>query len=173
MFKLLQKLFSKKEKKENEEMAEEKNVNEKVETEKVETEEKAKVDEKPTEKTGDKVEETAKTEEKKVEDTEEDKKEEPAAPVEEEKEVVEEVEPVGNGLRIEDIVTKEDLAEKFAAFEAKFEALIKENNDLKNEVSRLQEKYEDNDFGSMSKQGMIQKDKDANSSFDEYSKNFM
>ena len=172
MFKLLQKLFSNKEKKENETMAEEKDVKEKVETEKVETEEKAKVDEKPTEKADEKVEETKETENKEVEETK-DNQEKPAEPVEEEKEVVEETEPAGNGIRVEDLVTKDYLAEKFAALEAKFDAVIKENGDLKNEISHLQDKYEDKDFGSMSRQGMIEPNKDANSSFDEYSKKFM
>ena len=155
-------------------MAEEKDVNEKVETEKVETEEKAKVDEKPTEKAEEKGEETEKTEEKKEEVKETEKQDEPAEePEKEETPVVEEAEPAGNGIRIEDLVTKDYLAERFAALEAKFDAVIKENADLKNEVSHLQDKYEDRDFGDLSKKGVMAQDKDANSSFDEYSKNFM
>ena len=172
MFKLLQKMFSNKEKKENETMADEKDVK-KEETEKVETEEKAKVDEKPTEKADEKVEETKETEEKKVDETKEEPNE-TAEPVnDDEKQVVEEVEPAGNGVRVEDLVTKDDLAEKLAALEAKFDAVIKENGDLKNEVSRLQDKYEDKDFGGLSSQGVMQKDENANSTFDEYSKKFM
>lgn len=173
MFKLLQKMFSNKEKKENETMADEKDVK-KEETKKVETEEKAKVDEKPTEKADEKVEETKKTEEEKKVDETKEEPNEPAEPVnDDEKQVVEEVEPAGNGVRVEDLVTKDDLAEKLAALEAKFDAVIKENGDLKNEVSRLQDKYEDKDFGGLSAQGVMQKDENANSTFDEYSKKFM
>lgn len=154
-------------------MADEKDVKKEVETEKVETEEKAKVDEKPTEKVEEKGEETKSTEKKeeKVEET----KEEPKEPTEEtsKEEVVEEAEPVGNGIRIEDVVTKDYLAERFAALEAKFDAVIKENGDLKEKLSFMEKKYEDSDFGDLSRQGVMAKDKDANSTFDEYSKKFM
>lgn len=167
MFTLLRKLFSKKQKKENKKMAEEKDVKEKVETEKVETKEEAKVDEKPTEKADPKVEE--KTEEKKDEKVEE-KPEENAQP---ENEDIVETEPEGNGIRLEDVVTKDYLAEKFAALEAKFDAVIKENGDLKEKLSFMENKYEDKDFGDISRKGVMTKDNDANSSFDEYSKQFM
>lgn len=173
MFKLLQKLFSKKEEKENTEMAEEKNVNEKVETEKVETEEKAKVDEKPTDKAeeGEKVEKTEEKEEK-VENNEEQPND--AEPDKDEGDgTVEDTEPTGNGIRIEDLVTKDELAERFAALEAKFDAVIKENGDLKNKIAGLQDKYEDNDFGDTSAKGMMEPNQDANSTFEEYSKKFM
>ena len=152
-------------------MADEKDVEKKVETEKVETEEKAKVDEKPTEEKAEpKVEEkTDKTEEKVDEKVEE----EPKEPAEPQNEVVDETEPVGNGIRIEDVVTKDYLAEKFAALEAKFDAVIKENGDLKEKLSFMEKKYEDDDFGDLSRKGVMTKDKDANSSFDEYSRQFM
>lgn len=171
MFTLLRKLFSKNKKKESRKMADEKDVEKKVETEKVETEEKAKVDEKPTEEKAEpKVEEkTDKTEEKVDEKVEE----EPKEPAEPQNEVVDETEPVGNGIRIEDVVTKDYLAEKFAALEAKFDAVIKENGDLKEKLSFMEKKYEDDDFGDLSRKGVMTKDKDANSSFDEYSRQFM
>lgn len=171
MFKLLRKLFSKKQKKENKTMAEEKDVKEKVETEEVKTEEKAAVDEKPTEKAEPKVEEKAeeKTEEK-VDEKAEEKPEEPAEPQEQ---VAEETEPTGNGIRIEDVVTKDYLAERQAALEAKIDAVIKENSDLKEKLAFMEKKYEDSDFGDLSKKGVMTKDSDANSSFDEYSKQFM
>ena len=79
---------------------------------------------------------------------------------------VAEVEPTGNGIRLEDLVTKDDLTERLSAIEAKLDAVIKENMDLK-------DKYENKDFGNFQKKGMIEKDKQANTSFEEYSKNFM
>lgn len=78
---------------------------------------------------------------------------------------VQDTEPQGNGIRVEDLVTKSELMERLAAFEAKFDALIKENQDLK-------DKYENKNFGNTQRQGMMPKDKSANSSFDEYSKQF-
>lgn len=166
-------------------MADEKEVKKEVETSKVETKnnevdkEKStdvvKDDEKKVDETEKKVEET-KEEEKPTEEKSNDtaKDEEPTAPQ------VNDTEPNGNGVRIEDLVTKEMLAERLAALEAKFDAVVKENTDLKNELSNksdelngMKDKYENKDFGNFQKQGMVQKDKHANSSFDEYSKAFM
>ena len=126
-----------------------------------------------------KVEETAKdtnqtekTEEKKdgcdenVEKTDEQATEE--TPTE-----VSETTETGNGVRVEDLVTKEELTERLAALEAKFDAVLKENGDLKEKLSGMEEKYERKDFGTFQKQGMVGKDKDANNTFDEYAKQFM
>ena len=126
-----------------------------------------------------KVEETAKdtsqtekTEEKKdgcdenVEKTDEQTTEE--TPTE-----VSETTETGNGVRVEDLVTKEELTERLAALEAKFDAVLKENGDLKEKLSGMEEKYERKDFGTFQKQGMVGKDKDANNTFDEYAKQFM
>lgn len=88
------------------------------------------------------------------------------APVQDEQPQVLETEPTGNGARVEDLVTKDELMEKLAAFEAKYDALLKENKDLK-------DKYENKDFGGYQRQGMVPKDKELNQSFEEYSKNFM
>lgn len=162
-------------------MADEKEVEKKVETSKVETENNEVDKEKSTDVAKDekKVDETEKVEEtKKEEPTEEPdeatKDEEPTAPQ------VNETEQSGNGIRIEDLVTKEMLAERLAALEAKFDAVVKENDDLKNELSTkndelngMKDKYENKDFGNFAKQGVQTKDKYANSSFDEYSKAFM
>lgn len=130
-----------------------------------------------------KVEETEKTEKSNGEvEKSEDKKEEVATKSEEvekpadDKEPTEQVEELANeaeGIRIEDLVTKDVFEAKLAAFEAKFNAVVKENEDLKNKLSEMEDKYENKDFGNMSKQGVMAKDKDANSTFDEYSKNFM
>lgn len=151
-------------------MAEEKDVKEKVETEKVDTEEKAKVDEKPTENAEPKVEEKTENKTEKVEEKVEEKPEEPAKP---EEQGVEETEPSGNGIRIEDVVTKDYLNERQAALEAKIDAVIKENSDLKEKLAFMEKKYEDSDFGDLSRKGVMTKDKDANSTFEEYSKQFM
>lgn len=93
---------------------------------------------------------------------------------------VQEVEPVGNGVRIEDLVTKDELMERLSAFEAKFDALVKENTDLKDQLAKSQEetnglkdKYENKDFGNISRQGVIEKDKSANETFDNYAKQFL
>ena len=161
-------------------MADEKEVKtNEVETSKVETEN----NEVDKEKSTDAVE----TKEEKVEETE--KKEETTEPTKDEAvkdeeptatPQVEDVEPQGNGVRVEDLVTKEMLAERLAALEAKFDAVVKENGDLKNELSSkndeltgMKDKYENKDFGNFQKQGVQAKDKHANSSFDEYSKQFM
>lgn len=85
-----------------------------------------------------------------------------------------------NAIPVEDLVTKEDLKQALEAFNAKIDALIKENKDLtdkltnaEKENSGLKEKYEDKDFGDMAKQGSIVKDTDANDTFDEYAKKFL
>ena len=160
-------------------MADEKEVKtNEVETSKVETENNEVDKEKSTdvvENKEEKVEETEKKEET-TEPTEEEttKDEEPTAPQ------VDETEPQGNGIRVEDLVTKEMLAERLSALEAKFDAVVKENSDLKDKLSSkseeldgMKDKYENKDFGNFQKQGMQVKDKSANSSFDEYSKAFM
>lgn len=160
-------------------MADEKEVKtNEVETSKVETEN----NEVDKEKSTDVVD----TKEEKVEKT--DKKEETPAPTNEEPTKdeeptapqVEETEPQGNGIDINDLVTKDMLAQRLSALEAKFDAVVKENSDLKNQLSNkndelngMKDKYENKDFGNFQKQGMQVRDKQANSSFDEYSKAFM
>jgi hypothetical protein len=162
-------------------MADEKEVKtNEVESSKVETEN--------NEVDKDKSTDVVETKEEKVEET--DKKEETTNPTEVETTKdeeptdttpqVEETEPQGNGIRVEDLVTKDMLIERLAAFEAKLDAVVKENGDLKNELSKksdelngIKDKYENKDFGNFQKQGVMTKDKSANSSFDEYSKAFM
>ena len=126
--------------------------------------------------------EEVKTEEVKTEVKDEPKSEPKEEPKEEpEKPVVTETEePVGNGVRIEDLVTKDELTERFASLEAKLDAIINENKDLKDkltekdtELNGMKDKYENKDFGNVAKQGMIARDKSANSSFEEYSRQFM
>ena len=126
-----------------------------------------------------KVEETAKdtsqtekTEEKKDGGDENVEKTDEQATEEIPNEVSETTE-TGNGVRVEDLVTKEELTERLAALEAKFDAVLKENGDLKEKLSGMEEKYERKDFGTFQKQGMVGKDKDANNTFDEYAKQFM
>lgn len=160
-------------------MADEKEVKtNEVDTSKVETENNEVEKENPTdvvETKEEKVEETDKKEET-TEPTEEEttKDDEPTAPE------VAETETQGNGIDINDLVTKDMLAQRLSALEAKFDAVVKENSDLKNQLSSsneelgaMKDKYENKDFGNFQKQGMQVKDKQANSSFDEYSKAFM
>lgn len=113
------------------------------------------------------TEETVKTEEKtdKTDGNDDDKTAE--------QNVVQEVQETGNAIRIEDLVTKDELAERLASFEAKYSAVIKENEDLKNKLSDMENKYENKDFGNMQRKGVQKSDKDANSDFEEYSKQFM
>ena len=90
------------------------------------------------------------------------------------------VDATGNGVRVEDVVLKTDLHDAIAALEAKYDALFKENNDLKEKLSEadkdrneLRKKYEEEDFGGYAKQGVDGKNKSANETFEEYSKQFM
>lgn len=79
---------------------------------------------------------------------------------------VQETEVKGNGINVNDLVTRDELAERFAALEAKFEAVVKENQDLK-------DKYENKDFGNYQKQGVLENEQPKYQDFDSYSKNFM
>lgn len=149
------------------------------------TEKTTEVPEAEQKKQEEKVEEQPAAEEKTVEEEqpakeevveEETIKEEPKP----ENPEVQEVEPVGNGVRVEDLVTKDELMERLSAFEAKFDALVKENTDLKDQLAKSQEetnglkdKYENKDFGNISRQGVIEKDKYANETFDNYAKQFL
>lgn len=134
-----------------------------------------------TSKKPDEAVEGAKTEEKVTEETEQ-KEDVGADQVE-----VQETEPTGNGVRVTDLVTKDELAERLAAFEAKFNAVIKENTDLKEQNAQLQEslssantqvadmkdKYETEDFGNSQRKGVQTQNKSANDTFAEYAKRFM
>ena len=53
---------------------------------------------------------------------------------------VSETTETGNGVRVEDLVTKEELTERLAALEAKFDAVIKENGDVKENPSGIEKK---------------------------------
>lgn len=158
-------------------MADEKEVKNEVETSKVETQNNEVDKDKSTE-VVDKVEDKEEVVDKKTDDAE--PKTDDANDVEPTAPQVQETEPVGNGVRVEDLVTKDELMERLAAFEAKFSAVVKENEDLKNQLSTkdeelngMKDKYENKDFGNFQKQGMIKQDKVANSTFDEYSRQFM
>lgn len=121
-----------------------------------------------------------KTEETKVDGAqetpvpEETPEEEPTAPT------VTGAEPTGNGIRVEDVVLKSDLHDAIAALEAKYDALFKENSDLKEKLTaadkdrdELRKKYEEGDFGGYTKNGVDGKNKSVNDTFEEYSKQFM
>lgn len=169
-----------KSKKRRKKMAEEEVKKEEVE--KTENKEVDKVDtDKSTEKSTDATKEE-KTEVTETDKKEEETKEEPTDAAKEEptEPQVSETEPSGNGIRVEDLVTKDMLAERLSALEAKFDAVVKENSDLKEQLSNkndelngMKDKYENKDFGGFQKQGIMDKNKYANSSFDEYSKQFM
>lgn len=125
------------------------------------------------------------------ENIEQDKKEEKTAETEkvaessttpssnvQEQQVVQELpqqEP--NAIPLEQVVTKDELFQYLDAMNAKFDAVVKENADLKDKLSSMQDKYENKDFGNAQKQGLIQSDKNANEQFNEtfesYSKKFM
>lgn len=159
-------------------MTDEKDVEKKVETSKVDdkTESNEVGKEQSTDKvdkTEEKVEETEKVENK-TQKGETTNDEEPTEPQ------VQDAEPQGNGVDVNDLVTKEMFTEALKSMEAKFDAVVKENRDLKDALTQskqdadsLRDKYENKDFGNFNRQGMIAKDKDANTTFDTYSKNFM
>ena len=95
-------------------------------------------------------------------------------------EQVEDTEEMGNGIPLEQVVTKQYLAERLAALDQKYEAILKENTDLKETLSKitaerdgLKDKYENKDFGNFQKKGPQEPDKQANETFTEYSKRFM
>lgn len=103
----------------------------------------------------------------------------PAAPEQPEIGAVQTSEKAGNGISIEDIVTRADLAAAIAALDAKFKAVVKENEDLKDQITGYQDKYEKKDFGTTTRPGVMPKDPSANDkvtsyqkSFEEYSKDF-
>lgn len=122
-----------------------------------------------------KVDETVKTNEEPKKDGEVEKtndKTDGSEPTDEAQQV-QTTETAGNGVRVEDLVTKEELSERLSSLEAKFDAVLKENVDLKEKLSAMEEKYENKDFGNFQRQGVMEKNKEANNSFDEYSKQFM
>ncbi|MBQ2636351.1 MAG: hypothetical protein IJG09_06605 [Methanobrevibacter sp.] len=122
-----------------------------------------------------KVDETVKTNEEPKKDGEVEKtndKTDGSEPTDEAQQV-QTTETAGNGVRVEDLVTKEELSERLSSLEAKFDAVLKENVDLKDKLSAMEEKYENKDFGNFQRQGVMEKNKEANNSFDEYSKQFM
>ena len=127
----------------------------------------------PEEKKTEKVEETKDADTEKVEEkTIEHEKEE--APV------VQETTPSGNGVRVEDLVTKDDLASALSAIEAKMAALTKENEDLKQKLTeanetadKLHQKYEVGDFGGLTSKGATTNSRETGETFDSYCRNFM
>lgn len=122
-----------------------------------------------------KVDETVKTNEEPKKDGEVEKtndKTDGSEPTDEAQQV-QTTETAGNGVRLEDLVTKEELSERLSSLDAKFDAVLKENVDLKDKLSAMEEKYENKDFGNFQRQGVMEKNKEANNSFDEYSKQFM
>lgn len=112
------------------------------------------------------------TETKNVEINEENK-EEVVDETQNQQPQVQEIEEQGNGIRINDLVTKDELADRLSAIEAKFDAVVKENEDLKNKLVSMQDKYENKDFGNNAGNNISTKSKDVYSSFSEYSKQFM
>ena len=128
-----------------------------------------------------KVEETKPDETEKVEETEtEEVEEKTVEPEKEEVPVVQETTPSGNGVRVEDLVTKDDLASALSAIEAKMAALTKENEDLKQKLTeanetadKLHQKYEVGDFGGLTSKGATTNSRETGETFDSYCRNFM
>lgn len=144
------------------------------ETEKVETEKEPEVKEEMVETKEKETQETPATETKETEtdETKETEKQESA----DQAQVVDTESTEPNAISIADIVTKAELQEMLGALNAKLDALIKENGDLKDANAKLTEKYESGDFGTDVRQGTIAgADKATKSyqSFDDYAKQFM
>lgn len=135
----------------------------------------------PEEKKTEKVEETKPAETEKVEETDtENVEEKTVEPEKEEVPVVQETTPSGNGVRVEDLVTKDDLASALSAIEAKMAALTKENEDLKQKLTeanetadKLHQKYEVGDFGGLTSKGATTNSRETGETFDSYCRNFM
>lgn len=124
------------------------------------------------------AEDKAKTEDKK--EVKEETKETETADKVEQSDKVEDVGNSAEGIRISDIVTKDMLDDRFAALEAKLEALGKENKDLKDELTKkddelngMKNKYEIGNFGGMQKQGLIEGNDNANSQYQETAKSYL
>ena len=113
--------------------------------------------------------ETEKTEKTEETDKKEEKSEEENKPAEEQpSDEVQEVSNTAEGLTIDQIATKDMVNERFSALEAKIDAILKENADLKEEIAKeksesakkddelngMKEKYENSDFGTAQKKGM-------------------
>ena len=77
------------------------------------------------------------------------------------------------GISVSDLVTKQMLEETLNAMNAKMEAIIKENKDLKQERDNLHDKYERKDFGNNQRKGFDAEAKSANETFEEYLRQFM
>lgn len=84
------------------------------------------------------------------------------------------------GISINDVALKSDIQAKFDAFEAKLDSLVKENKDLKEQLSKSQDeakdlhnKYERDDFGNQAERnfGKVNKANDYESA-DDYLKRF-
>jgi hypothetical protein len=176
------KLGSKKREKGEPKMPNEKEKVEDIkENEKVEETKDGKVDEEKKEtvekdKAVDKVSEDTETKNAESAEKEEEKAQEPIVETTDEENV--------NAIPINELVTKEDLTARLSAFEAKLDAVIKENQDLKDKLAQsqqdandLRDKYENKDFGTLSRKGVAERDKSAESTFGEtfesYSKRFM
>ena len=138
----------------------------------------------PEEKKTETVEQTKATDTEKVEETKpadtEKVEEKTVEPGKEEVPVVQETTPSGNGVRVEDLVTKDDLASALSAIEAKMAALTKENEDLKQKLTeanetadKLHQKYEVGDFGGLTSKGATTNSRETGETFDSYCRNFM
>ncbi len=146
-----------------------------VKKEEVKTEEKVE-ENKKDEATKPVAEDKVETEDKKEVETEEAETVDKVEPTEQ----VAEIEPEGNGRSIDDYMLKDDVMALISALNAKIDAVVKENSDLKDakakadsEAEDLRNKYEKGDFGTNQKQGVMAKDKTANEDFESYSKQFM
>ena len=154
-------------------MADEKEVKqEKVETEeKVETKEDTSAEKENATKPAEKAKEEPKAEEVKKEETKTEVADE-VNPTEEVAEV--QTEPTAPAVRVEDIMAR------LAARDAKIDAVVKENSDLKNalankddELKGMRDRYETPNFGDAQKKGVVTKDKSADDDFESYSRAFM
>lgn len=137
----------------------------------------------PAEKKEDVKETETKTEEKEVEQEPQADKEGEGTPV------VEEEVHEANAIKVSDLMTKDEFYARIDALNAKIDAVMKENENLKAQnaelldgktkaeemANQMKDKYENHSFGNYQKQGVVQDGKGAGAyqSFDDYSKQFM
>lgn len=84
-----------------------------------------------------------------------------------------------NAYSLDDLVTKEYLAQVLASLDAKISAVIANDELLKDSLDKsesenhgLKQKYEEKDFGNTVRKGTPEPDRKANETFDDYSKQF-
>lgn len=122
--------------------------------------------EKVEEKTAPAPETESKQPEETEKKTEEVKTEEPAPEPEPVAEVPEN--QPANAVRVEDLVTKDELKERLDAIISRLDSVLHENESLKDQLAKY-----DGDFGTSTPKGTAPRSEDVEDTFESYSRDFM